>query len=335
LIQAAENGKQVTALVELKARFDEERNIEWAREMEQHGIHVVYGLVGLKIHGKMMQIIRREPDGVKSYVHLSTGNYNPATARMYTDLSIITADPAINQDVTNLFHALTGYATMPLMTRIAAAPINLRETLVSLFGREIKNAEQGLPASISIKVNNLIDPELMTLIYKAARMGVKVRICVRSICGMRNGLADFKEPIKIVSVVGRFLEHSRIFIFENQGEPRIFLSSADIMPRNLNRRVEVLFPVIDPDHKKRINLILESYFRDNHNARQLDGDGNWSRISPPSEEDRFSAQRYFREETMKEFAEVERALQKRRKNIFQPVMNPDLIGKNEPEKLDA
>jgi len=323
LIEAAEHGKQVTALVELKARFDEERNIEWARAMERHGIHVVYGLVGLKIHGKMLQIIRRENDEVKSYVHLSTGNYNPATARLYTDLALITADVAINQDVTNLFHSLTGYATVPRMTRIAAAPINLRETLNRLFQREINNALHKKKAAITIKVNNIVDPEMIQLIHRAARAGVKISICVRSICCMKPG--PEMQNIRIVSVVGRFLEHSRIFMFENDSEQDIYLTSADLMPRNLNRRVEVFFPIQDPDHKKRIVHILESYFRDNHNARLMLPDGSWRRLQPVRGEARFSAQRYFREEAMKEFAENEKARQEKRKNIFQPVMNPDTI----------
>ncbi|MBE7437870.1 MAG: polyphosphate kinase 1 [Spirochaetales bacterium] len=333
LIEAAENGKQVTALVELKARFDEERNIEWARAMERHGIHVVYGLVGLKIHGKMLQIIRRENDEVKSYVHLSTGNYNPATARLYTDLALITADAAINQDVTNLFHSLTGYASVPRMTRIAAAPINLRETLSRLFQREINNALHKKKASITIKVNNIVDPEMILMIYRAARAGVKIQICVRSICCMKPG--EELQNIRIVSVVGRFLEHSRIFMFENETEQDIYLSSADLMPRNLNRRVEVFFPIQDVDHKKRIVQILESYFRDNHNARVMLPDGNWRRLQPARGEGRFSAQRYFREEAMKEFDENEKARQEKRKNIFQPVMNPESILSPERETETA
>ncbi|HNL70601.1 MAG TPA: polyphosphate kinase 1, partial [Leptospiraceae bacterium] len=252
LIQAAENGKQVTVLMELKARFDEERNIVRAREMEQHGVHVVYGLVGLKIHGKMLQIIRREDDGVKAYCHLSTGNYNPNTARGYTDLALMTADREINNDVTNLFHALTGYASMPKFSRIAAAPINLRETLLSLIQQEIENAEKGMASRIRLKMNALVDPDMIALLYRAARAGVRIELNIRGICCLVPNAEGTEDRIRVISIVGRFLEHSRIFHFENGGDPRVFLASADWMPRNLNRRVEVMFPILDPDHKHTI-----------------------------------------------------------------------------------
>ncbi|MFN3246599.1 MAG: polyphosphate kinase 1, partial [Leptonema sp. (in: bacteria)] len=241
LIEAAERGKQVTALVELKARFDEERNIVWAREMEKHGIHVVYGLVGLKIHAKVLQVIRREKDGVRSYVHLSTGNYNPNTAKIYTDLAILTADPEINNDVSNLFHALTGYASIPKFSKISVAPIDLRQTLTKLIEKEIANAQAGKPASIKIKINSLVDADMILLLYKASMAGVKIDLNVRGICCLKPNLPGISENIRVISIVGRFLEHSRIYYFENNGNPKIFLSSADLMPRNLNRRVEILF----------------------------------------------------------------------------------------------
>jgi len=325
LIEAAERGKQVTALVELKARFDEERNIVWAREMEKHGIHVVYGLVGLKIHAKVLQVIRREKDGVRSYVHLSTGNYNPNTAKIYTDLAILTADPEINNDVSNLFHALTGYASIPKFSKISVAPIDLRQTLTKLIEKEITNAQAGKPASIKIKINSLVDADMILLLYKASMAGVKIDLNVRGICCLKPNLPGISENIRVISIVGRFLEHSRIYYFENNGNPKIFLSSADLMPRNLNRRVEILFPIEDPDLKNKIIHILDVIFRDNHNARLLLPDGKYIRLTPKKNEPRFSSQRYFREEILKEFEEKERNKEEKRRSIFQPLTNFEQI----------
>ncbi|MCX7809834.1 MAG: polyphosphate kinase 1 [Leptospiraceae bacterium] len=325
LIEAAERGKQVTALVELKARFDEERNIVWAREMEKHGIHVVYGLVGLKIHAKVLQVIRREKDGVRSYVHLSTGNYNPNTAKIYTDLAILTADPEINNDVSNLFHALTGYASIPKFSKISVAPIDLRQTLTKLIEKEIANAQAGKPASIKIKINSLVDADMILLLYKASMAGVKIDLNVRGICCLKPNLPGISENIRVISIVGRFLEHSRIYYFENNGNPKIFLSSADLMPRNLNRRVEILFPIEDPDLKNKIIHILDVIFRDNHNARLLLPDGKYIRLTPKKNEPRFSSQRYFREEILKEFEEKERNKEEKRRSIFQPLTNFEQI----------
>jgi polyphosphate kinase len=325
LIEAAERGKQVTALVELKARFDEERNIVWAREMEKHGIHVVYGLVGLKIHAKVLQVIRREKDGVRSYVHLSTGNYNPNTAKIYTDLAILTADPEINNDVSNLFHALTGYASIPKFSKISVAPIDLRQTLTKLIEKEIANAQAGKPASIKIKINSLVDADMILLLYKASMAGVKIDLNVRGICCLKPNLPGISENIRVISIVGRFLEHSRIYYFENNGNPKIFLSSADLMPRNLNRRVEILFPIEDPDLKNKIIHILDVIFRDNHNVRLLLPDGKYIRLTPKKNEPRFSSQRYFREEILKEFEEKERNKEEKRRSIFQPLTNFEQI----------
>jgi polyphosphate kinase len=325
LIEAAEREKQVTALVELKARFDEERNIVWAREMEKHGIHVVYGLVGLKIHAKVLQVIRREKDGVRSYVHLSTGNYNPNTAKIYTDLAILTADPEINNDVSNLFHALTGYASIPKFSKISVAPIDLRQTLTKLIEKEIANAQAGKPASIKIKINSLVDADMILLLYKASMAGVKIDLNVRGICCLKPNLPGISENIRVISIVGRFLEHSRIYYFENNGNPKIFLSSADLMPRNLNRRVEILFPIEDPDLKNKIINILDVIFRDNHNARLLLPDGKYIRLTPKKNEPRFSSQRYFREEILKEFEEKERNKEEKRRSIFQPLTNFEQI----------
>lgn len=323
LIEAAENGKQVTALVELKARFDEERNITWARAMENHGIHVVYGLVGLKIHGKMLQVIRQEADGVRSYAHLGTGNYNPVTAKLYTDISLFTANAEINNDVTNLFHTLTGYATLPKLSKIAAAPINLRESLVKLINKEISNAEAGKPAGIRLKMNSLVDPDMILALYRASRAGVKIRLNVRGICCLRPGLPGVSENIQVDSIVGRYLEHSRVFCFTNGGNARVFMASADWMPRNLNRRVEIMYPIEDPAHVQTVLNIMEMTFKDNHNRRQLKSDGTYERVRPTAQESRFSSQRFFREEANKQFDEQEKARLDRRKTIFQPLTNPD------------
>ncbi|MBI3396567.1 MAG: polyphosphate kinase 1 [Spirochaetia bacterium] len=331
LIQAAENGKQVTVLMELKARFDEANNIVWAREMEKHGVHVVYGLVGLKIHGKMLQIVRRENDVVRSYVHLSTGNYNPNTAKLYTDLAILTTNPKINDDITNLFHALTGYSTLPKLGEIAAAPINLRETLIKLVNREIANAEAGKRAFIRLKLNALVDQEMILLLYRASRAGVRIEMSVRGICCLRPGIKNVSENIRVDSVVGRFLEHSRILYFENGGNPKVFLSSADWMPRNLNRRIEILFPVQDPAHVKKLIDILDATFRDNHNARRLKSDGTWERVYPTKTEPRFSSQRFFREEVTKEFEDREKARREERRMTFQPMMNPERLAQMDTE----
>ncbi len=323
LIKAAENGKQVTVLVELKARFDEENNIVWARSMERHGVHVVYGLVGLKIHCKLLQIIRKEDDGVKSYVHLATGNYNPTTAKIYTDMGLITTHPEINMDVTRLFHAMTGSSGFVNLEHIAAAPINLRERLTELIEQEIENAKKGKTARIRLKLNALVDSDMIILLYRASQAGVSIELSIRGICCLKPGIPGLSENIRVESTVGRFLEHSRIYYFENAGDPKIFLSSADWMRRNLNRRIEVMFPVYDLEIRKRVIHILDISFRDNHNARRLDYTGRYSRVKPETEAERFSSQRYFRDEANKEFENREMNRAEKRKSIFRPVTNPD------------
>ncbi len=323
LIEAAENGKQVTALVELKALFDEERNINWAREMENHGVHVVYGLVGLKIHGKILQIIRREKMGARSYTHLSTGNYNATTARLYTDLGLMTAEPEINHEVSNLFHSLTGIATVPYFKKIAAAPINLRYSLLRLLQQEIANAKKGKPARIRLKMNSLVDPEMIIALYRASQAQVKIDLNVRGTCCLRPGILGVSENIRVVSIIGRFLEHSRIFHFENGGQPRLFLSSADWMPRNLNRRVEILFPVNEAEHKERLLSLLDSSFADNYNLSELKANGSYKHaLSKPSEA-RFSSQHFFCQQASKELQKLAKEKQVRRRTIFQPLTNPD------------
>ncbi|MDH5657447.1 MAG: polyphosphate kinase 1 [Spirochaetia bacterium] len=333
LIEAAENGKQVTVLVELKARFDEENNIVWARRMEEHGIHVVYGLLGLKLHGKALQIIRKEDDGVHSYVHLSSGNYNPITARSYTDLSFITSDIDINNDITKLFHALTGYSSVPKFKKVSVSPINFRKTLSDMIEKETANAEKGLPAKIRIKINALVDPEMILHLYRASMAGVKIELSVRGSCCLRPGIPGLSENIRVESIVGRYLEHSRIYYFENSGKPRLYIASADIMTRNLNGRVEIFFPVTDTNLVKRITGILDAVFRDNHNARMLNSDGTYERIKPDSESSRFSSQRFFREEAMKEFQEKERILADEKRKVFLPLTNPDRAKNSKPGEI--
>src|SRR4051812_21802092 len=283
LERAAQNGKQVTALVELKARFDEENNILWARSLEHAGVHVVYGVVGLKTHCKVALVVRREPDGIRRYVHLSTGNYNPTTARIYTDLGLFTARPEFGQDASELFNLLTGYSQGRRWRKFLVAPLGLREQVVELIGREGRNAELGRPARIIVKLNALVEPTVIDALYRAAQSGVKIDLVVRGTCLLRPDIAGLSENIRVTSIVDRFLEHSRIFYFENAGDPEVFLGSADWMPRNFYRRIELMFPVEDPKLKSRlVNDILPVILKDNVKARMLQGDGTYLRV--PREE---------------------------------------------------
>lgn len=281
LARAAENGKQVTALVELKARFDEEANIKWARALEESGVHVVYGVLGLKTHAKVCLVVRREATGLRRYVHLSTGNYNPISARLYTDLSFFTARPEIGEDATALFNLLTGYCEPPSWKRLAVAPLNLRERVIELIGREAEHARQGRPARIVAKLNSLVDEKVITALYSASQAGVEVDLIIRGVCCLRPGLAGVSERIRVVSIVDRFLEHARVFALENGGEPEVYLSSADWMPRNFIRRVEVMFPVEDAKIRGWIrNDLLGSQLLDNVKARDMDSDGVYRRRAP-------------------------------------------------------
>jgi polyphosphate kinase len=281
LERAAQNGKQVTALVELKARFDEENNIVWARSLEHAGVHVVYGVVGLKTHCKASLVVRREPDGIRRYVHLSTGNYNPTTARIYTDLGLFTARPEFGEDASELFNLLTGYSQGRRWRKFLVAPLGLREQVVELIGREGRNAEQGRPARIVVKMNALVEPTVIDALYRAAQAGVKIDLVVRGTCSLRPGMPGLSENIRVTSIVDRFLEHSRIFYFENAGDPEVFLGSADWMPRNFFRRIELMFPVEDPRLKNRlINEILPVILEDNVKARELQSDGTYRRLAP-------------------------------------------------------
>ena len=279
LIRAAENRKQVTVVVELKARFDEEANIRQARRMEQAGIHVVYGIVGLKTHAKLVLVVRRDDDGLRHYCHLGTGNYNSNTARVYTDLGLLTAREALCKDTADLFNMITGYAQAPVMRHLVAAPFSFRSKLLGWIARETQNAQAGKPARIQAKMNGLSDPEVILALYKASQAGVKIELVVRSICCLKPGVPGLSENIRVVSIVDRFLEHSRIYCFENGGQPEVYLASADWMQRNLDYRVEAIFGVEDAALKKRITEeILATHLRDNVKAREILPDGGFRRI---------------------------------------------------------
>lgn len=291
LIEAAENGKQVAALVELKARFDEENNIQWARRLEKVGVHVVYGLVGLKTHCKVTLVIRKERNGLQRYVHLATGNYNISTARQYSDLGLFTTDENIADDVTELFNYLTGYSQQDNFKCLLVAPINMRQKLIDLIEEEIDYHKKYGNGYIIIKVNAITDPEMIQTLYKASCEGVKIDLLVRGICMLRPGIKNVSENIKVISIVGRFLEHSRVFYFYNNGNPKIFSGSADLMERNLNRRVEVIFPIKSKVIGNFIyNNILRLQLSDNVNARILNNDGNYTLVTPLNDDELIDSQ---------------------------------------------
>jgi len=281
LARAAQNGKQVTALVELKARYDEENNIVWARELEQAGVHVVYGIVGLKTHCKAALVVRRERAGLQRYVHLATGNYNPTTARVYTDVGLFTADPAFGEDVSEMFNLLTGYSQSRRWRKLVVAPVELRERVIALIDRERRHAEAGRPARIIVKMNALVEVSVIDALYRASQAGVEIDLIIRGICCLRAGLPGVSERIRVISIVDRFLEHSRVFYFSNGGSPEVFLASADWMPRNFVRRIEVMFPVEQAQAKARIvDRILPTILGDNVKARLQNPDGTYRRATP-------------------------------------------------------
>jgi polyphosphate kinase len=278
LLRAIENRKQVAVLVELKARFDEESNIEWAKRLEREGAHVVYGLLGLKIHGKMALVVRKEGDKIKRYVHLGTGNYNSVTAHLYTDIGLFTCDEKIGADVTDVFNYLTGYSAKRNYRKLMVAPINLRDNIQKLIKREIDHQAAGRQGHIILKINALVDEQLIVMLYEASKAGVKIDLLVRGICCLRPGIPGISENIRVISILGRFLEHSRVYFFENGGKPEIFCGSADLMPRNLDRRVEVLFPVDDPRLSRQIREVLTAYINERFNAWQMQSDGSYQLI---------------------------------------------------------
>ena len=283
LMNAVRQGKQVTAVVELRARFDEANNIQWARHLEENGVHVVYGLVGYKIHAKASLVVRRDDDGIRRYVHLGTGNYNPSTARLYTDLGLFTCRPEFGEDVTNLFNLLTGICRYQGSKKLLVAPFDLQKRLLEFIDREIHHAKQGLPARIIAKMNSLVDPPIIAALYRASRAGVKIDLIVRGICCLRPGVPTVSENISVRSVVDRYLEHPRIFYFENACRPEVFLSSADWMPRNFYRRIETAFPIEDGVLRERIvSEILGIPLADNTRARLLRADGTYELQNPGS-----------------------------------------------------
>ena len=276
LQEASERGKQVAVLVELKARFDEESNIGWARKLEQAGVHVVYGLVGLKTHSKIGMVVRQEADGIRRYVHLATGNYNSVTSNIYEDIGIFTCDEAIGADATDLFNYLTGYSTQQDYRKLFVAPLNLRQKLSALIQREIDHAKNGEKAHLIFKANAIVDPEMIRLLYEASQASVQVDLLVRGICCLRPGIKNVSENIRVISVVGRFLEHSRIFYFYNGGQEEIYLGSADLMTRNLNHRVEVVFPVESAEHVRYLrDHVLDLYLKENARAWRMQADGKY------------------------------------------------------------
>ncbi|MEM1425029.1 MAG: polyphosphate kinase 1 [Cyanobacteria bacterium P01_H01_bin.130] len=280
LIQAAENGKQVAVLVELKARFDEANNINWARTLERAGVHVVYGLVGLKTHTKVVLVVRRDTDGLRRYVHIGTGNYNPKTAKLYTDVGLLSCRQELGADLTDLFNYLTGYSRQKSFRKLLIAPVNLRSRMIELIDREIDHARQGRPGRIVAKMNSLVDPPIIQALYKASQAGVSIDLIIRGICCLRPGLAGISDNIRVLSIVGRLLEHSRIFYFANNGEDEMYIGSADWMPRNLNRRVEAIAPVEEPSLKQDLQEILGLMLADTRNAWELQPDGQYVQRSP-------------------------------------------------------
>jgi polyphosphate kinase len=294
LIKASRNGKQVAALVELKARFDEENNIEWARRLESEGVHVIYGMRGLKTHSKVALIVRSENNELRRYVHIATGNYNQTTSKIYTDLGLITADPEIGEDVTDLFNFLTGYSFQTEYLQLLVAPINLREQMLEFINRETKHKLDGKVGRIIVKINSLTDEEIVTALYRASQAGVKIDLIVRGICVLRPQIEGLSENIRVVSIVGRFLEHSRIFYFANGGDEEIYIGSADWMQRNLDRRVEAAVPINDKKLKRYLKeKILEVYLQDNVNARVLNADGNYEKVLTGKDNVPFDSQMYF------------------------------------------
>ncbi len=314
LKRAAENGKYVTALVELKARFDEARNIEWARELEEAGAQVIYGVKGLKTHAKICLVVRREPQGIARYTHFGTGNYNERTARLYGDISYLSRDEDLGADGSAFFNAITGYSQPQEFYKLAAAPLRLRERIIGLIHAEIERRRQGEPTGIMIKLNSLVDPRIIQALYAASQAGVEVKLNVRGICCLVPGIKGLSQNITVVSIVDRFLEHSRICCFHHGGDEQVFISSADWMPRNLDRRVELMVPVEDPAARQQLIAILQTYFRDDQKAHLLRPDGAYEKIRPAKNRKGFRAQEYFYRQAC---AAVEQAAQSRL-TVLQP-----------------
>jgi polyphosphate kinase len=302
LQRAAERNKQVTVLVELTARFDEERNIQWARALEQAGAHVIYGVKRYKTHAKICLVVRRTAHGLRRYVHLGTGNYNERTARIYTDFALMTSSPSIAEDASAFFSALTGYSDPPRLKKLVMAPTHLRPRFLKLIERERRRADAGQPAEILAKMNSLIDEEIIAALYAASQAGVVIRLNVRGICGLRPGVRGVSDTIEVISIVDRFLEHSRVYYFLNGGDDQVFLSSADWMTRNLDKRVELMFPIEDPGHKSSVLYAVRAMFRDTVKARCLRPDGTYERKEPASGEPPFRVQQHLQDEARRRTA---------------------------------
>ncbi|MFT5126887.1 MAG: polyphosphate kinase, partial [Rhodothermales bacterium] len=293
LIRAARNGKQVTVLVELKARFDEARNIRRANELEQAGAIVIYGLADLKVHSKAMMIVRREPEGIRRYLHLGTGNYNEKTARLYVDMGLLTSNEEIAYELSQFFNSITGHSQVPTLTHLAMAPTALKRRLLQLIAREVSRSSAHEPGLIMAKMNSLADPEVIDALYDASRKGVRIKLNVRGICTLISGVPGMSENIEVLSIVDRYLEHTRIFYVQNGGSDEVYLASADWMPRNLDRRVELMFPIYLPAHRVRIRKILERLFADNTNAHRMRPDGSFERLTAGADETAINAQSAF------------------------------------------
>jgi polyphosphate kinase len=307
-MQAADNGKHVTALVELKARFDEERNVGWARQMERSGVHVVFGFLDLKTHCKLSLVVRQEGNSLKRYVHLGTGNYNQVTARLYTDFGYFTADDSIGDDASALFNLLTGYSQGHLWQKLVVAPEQLHHRTMELIEEQTERAKAGRPSRIFAKLNSLVDYRIIEALYRASQAGVPVELLVRGICCLRPGLPGISENIRVTSIVDRFLEHSRLYVFSPDEEAQVFLSSADWMPRNFHRRVEVMFPIEAPDLKERIlQEVIPIYRRDNERTRVLQSDGMYVRLKPAADEEPHRAQTEFLQTDMEPARRAARA----------------------------
>jgi polyphosphate kinase len=279
LIEAAESGKQVLAVIEIRARFDEQANVRWARKLEDAGVHVVYGLVGFKTHAKLSLVVRQENSGIRRYVHMGTGNYNPKTARLYEDFGLLSADPVLGEDVNKLFNQLSGFAPQTSFERVLVAPRTLRSGLLEKIRREIENKKAGKPAFIRFKLNSILDEEFISTLYEASQAGVQIDLVVRGICAVRAGVPGLSENITARSILGRFLEHSRIFHFANGGDDELWIGSADLMHRNLDRRVESMVRISQTDHKRMLIRALDSYLSPTVSRWQMSQQGSWDHIT--------------------------------------------------------